>query len=362
MTYTNCSNCGVPSRLWIGQILSGDLLHIHHDGRYTYIHIYTYNIYIYNFSIGKRDFSASYINLLGDIYQVLVRHQVVDVLVNQASGKISKFDRLCKQNAPTVPSTCSHAVGYFHFCAFCWPGRQAFGKSYFLNGIYQCQVFTFHSDLRGWNILWCCMWGKIITNKVCVFKLCLIAVYLNRKSMYSLRWKPHHNLQAFFEEWPWEADLRHLSPCSWALRWGSEIWNPVGETQRLGVMNSVYHNGFYDSHLFAIFFMMKEWLIIGNHHVFVFFCYGFSRGFVINDLNNGQSVGEHNVLTEFFLGEASIWTWIWLPPIILGNLSVRSEFTSPGDESYFLLEASRGQNPENHRIGKTWKKTRFTNI
>ena len=36
------------------------------------------------------------------------------------------------------------------------------------------------------------------------------------------------------------------------------------------------------------------------------FAIAFSRGFVINELKSGQSVGEHNVLTEFFLGEASI--------------------------------------------------------
>lgn len=157
-----------------------------------------YIIYIYMFfSIRKRDFSASYIDLLGDIYQVLVRHQVVDVLVNQASGKISKFDRLCKQNAPTVPSTCSHAVGYFHFCAFCWPGRQAFGKLYFLNGTFQCQVFTFHADLRGWNILWCCMWGKIITKIVCVFNSVWSQCISTENKCHSLRWRPHHNLQAF---------------------------------------------------------------------------------------------------------------------------------------------------------------------
>ena len=62
-------------------------------------------IYIHVFSIRKRDFSASYVNLLGDIYQVLVRHQVVDVLVNQASGKIFKI-------RPPVQAECPYGSLY----------------------------------------------------------------------------------------------------------------------------------------------------------------------------------------------------------------------------------------------------------
>ena len=129
---------------------------------YIYIHIFFVS------SIGKQDFSASYIDLLGDIYiyiyQVLVRHQVVDVLVNQAAGKISKFNRRCKQNAPTA-LPCRRLLPFLCLL-LAWPPSN---WKVVLAGICQCQVFTFHSDLRGWNILWCNLRGKLITNIVCVF-------------------------------------------------------------------------------------------------------------------------------------------------------------------------------------------------